>query len=163
MNTKFLNFHVSQSRLMTKNSSRKMVQNPYCKSPPVDIILNYAKSDVLGTVAMDITVLLEATPCILLEIYLPPPPKKISAHVLYNETGSKQALPKSRQLSTNLHGVSFHKTGIFNFELISSTSFPPTLSLSLSDSHFYVNFSFPIWLQHVTWLNFVIYSSPVPS
>ena len=54
---------------MRKNSGRKIVQTPYYKSPPVDIILNYAKSDVPGTVAMDITVLSEATPCILDEIY----------------------------------------------------------------------------------------------
>jgi hypothetical protein len=47
-----------------------MVQTPYYKSPPVDIILNYAKSDVPGTVAVDITILSEATPCILVEIYL---------------------------------------------------------------------------------------------
>jgi hypothetical protein len=47
-----------------------MVQNPHYKSPPVDIILNYAKSNVSGTVAMDVTVLLEATPCILADIYL---------------------------------------------------------------------------------------------
>jgi hypothetical protein len=69
MHTEFLNFHFSQARLMRKNSDRKMVQNRYYKSPLVDIILNYAKSDVLATVSVDFTILLETTPCILVEIY----------------------------------------------------------------------------------------------
>lgn len=58
MHTNLLNFQVSQSRLMRKNSGRKMVQNPYYKSPSVDITLNQAKSDVPGTVTMDTTILL---------------------------------------------------------------------------------------------------------
>jgi len=70
MHTKFLNFHDSQSRLMRKNSGRKMAQNRYYKSSPVDIILNYPKSDVSTTVVMDITILFETTPCILVEICL---------------------------------------------------------------------------------------------
>jgi len=55
---------------MRKNSGRKMVQNRYYKSSPVDIILNYAKFVVPTTVVMDITILLETTPCILVEIHL---------------------------------------------------------------------------------------------
>jgi hypothetical protein len=70
MRKKYLNFHVSQSRLMRKNSGTKIIQTPYHKSPPVDIIFSYAKFDVPGTVVMVITILLEVTPCILVEIYL---------------------------------------------------------------------------------------------
>jgi hypothetical protein len=73
-----------------------MVQNRLYKSPLVDTISNYAKSGAFTTVAMDITILSEAVPIILVEIHLFFFSNKISYHVSYTVTGSKQAVPKSR-------------------------------------------------------------------